>query len=469
MAGDPGIYTRAVAEYIANSHDEAIPDDLTQWMKMLTLDAIGCGLLASPFPWTQRLLDTLSAAEAPGPSLVWGTDKRFSPANAAMVNGTAVHGFELDDVGAGGHNGSVTTTVALALAEAGAPLSGKDLLRATVTGIEVACRVSDCVGRVPHVTNGFHGPGLFGAFAAMAAASYVLDLDADKCVNAIGNVAQFTGGLMGTHHGGMGKRLLAGKAAHSGTLAAQLAAHGFTNVDNIFECGYGSFPTAFSGARDTFDLEKLRAGLGTKFRAYDANFKVWAARIPIHPSMEAIKAIRQERELNAEDVERVDVALPEGSYKAVGFDYHPTTITSAQLNLQYCIAIMLIENDLFIDQFTEEKIKRPDVLEMVSKINIRHDPSLDNAPSGTIARDTIINITLKNGETVQQRGKVRGYEGNPVTYDEVVAKFRKTSRDRISEAEQEELIDLCGRLETLPDARVLLEPLAKRQPAIAAD
>jgi 2-methylcitrate dehydratase PrpD len=437
-------------------------------MKMLTLDAIGCGLLASPFPWTQRLLDTLVAVESPGPSLVWGTDKRFSPANAAMVNGTAVHGFELDDVGAGGHNGSVTTTVALALAEAGAPLSGRDLLRATVTGVEVACRVSDCVGRVPHVTCGFHGPGLFGSFAAMAAASYVLNLDADRCVNAIGNVAQFTGGLMGTHHGGMGKRLLAGKAAHSGTLAAQLAAHGFTNVDNIFECGYGSFPSAFSGARDTFELEKLRAGLGTEFRSYAANFKVWAARVPIHPSLEAIKAIRQERALNAEDIERVDVALPEGSYKAVGFDYHPTTITSAQLNLQYCIAIMLHENDVFIEQFTEEKIAAPHVLDMVSRIHIRHEPSLDSAPSGTIARDTIIDITLKNGEKIQQRGRVRGYEGNPVTYDEVVAKFRKTSKDRISESEQEHLIDLCSRLETLPDARVLLDPLARGQAAVVA-
>jgi len=329
MAGDDGIYTRAVGEYIANSHQEALPDDLVAWMKLLTLDTIGCGLLASPFPWTQRIVDTLVATEAPGPSLVWGTDKRFSPANAVMASGTAVHGFELDDVGAGSHYGSVTTTVALALAEAGSELSGKDLIRATVTGIEVASRVQECTGRIPHVTCGFHGPGLFGAFAAMATGAYVLNLDTAKSVHAIGNVAQFTGGLMGTHHGGMGKRLLAGKAAHSGTMAAQLAAHGFTNVDNIFECGYGSFPSAFSGARDTFDLSKLTAGLGSEYRAFGVNFKVWACRVPIHPSMEAVKQIRSERELRAEDVERVDVALPEGSYKAVGFAYSPTTITSA--------------------------------------------------------------------------------------------------------------------------------------------
>jgi aconitate decarboxylase len=462
MAGGDGIYTRAVGEYIANSHQEAVPDDLVEWMKLLTLDTLGCGLLASPFPWTQRIVDTLDATEAAGPSLVWGTDKRFSPANAVMANGTAVHGFELDDVGAGSHYGSVTTTVALALAEAGSELSGKDLIRATVTGIEVAARVQECTGRIPHVTCGFHGPGLFGAFAAMATGAYVLKLDAAQTVNAIGNVAQFTGGLMGTHHGGMGKRLLAGKAAHSGTMAAQLAAHGFTNVDNIFECGYGSFPSAFSGARETFNLENLTAGFGTEYRAYGVNFKVWACRVPIHPSLEAVKQIRQERELRAEDVERVEVALPEGSYKAVGFEYSPTTITSAQLNLQYCLAIMLLENDVFIEQFTEEKIADPRVLDLVSKIHVRHDPDLDNAPGGTIARDSIVEITLRNGERVKQRGTVRGYEGNPVTPDEVIEKFRKTSRNRITAEQQDRAIDLCMRLDELSDARELVQLLETR-------
>ena len=461
MAGGDGIYTRALAEYIANSHDEPLPADLVEWMKLLTLDTIGCGLLASQMPWTQRIVDTLTATEAPGPSLIWGTDKRFSPANAAMANGTSVHGFELDDVGAGSHYGSVTTTVALALAEAGSPLSGKDLIRATVTGIEIGARVSECCGRVPHVTCGFHGPGLYGAFAAMAVGAYVLNLDADQCVHAIGNVAQFTGGLMGTHHGGMGKRLLAGKAAHSGTLAAQLAKHGFTNVDNIFECGYGSFPSAFSGARDTFDLEKLRAGLGEEFRAYDVNFKVWACRVPIHPSLEAIKQMRQPHPIDPDEIERVDIRLPEGSYKAVGFPYTPTTITSAQLNLSYCLAIMLLENDVFVDQFTEEKIRSPRVLDLIKRIHVHHDPSLDNAPAGTIARETVVEVTLKNGERLSQRGAVRGYGGNPVTKDEIVAKFRKMTRDRLTEAEQDRVIELCNSLDELPDATVMLEPLAK--------
>ena len=203
--------------------------------------------------------------QAAGTSLVWGTSNRFDPASAAMANGASVHGFELDDVGAGGHYGSVTLTVALALVDAGHVLSGPELLKAIVAGIEVASRVSECLGQVPQVRCGFQQPSLIGTFAAASTAASTLSLDTAQCISAIGTAAQLSSGLMATQHGGMGKRLAAGKAAQSGAQAAQLAAQGFANVDNIFECGYGSFPSAFSGGRDSYDLTKLDAGLGKSF------------------------------------------------------------------------------------------------------------------------------------------------------------------------------------------------------------
>ncbi|HVX28864.1 MAG TPA: MmgE/PrpD family protein, partial [Nitrolancea sp.] len=113
MAGE----TYKVADYLATSRSQQIPADVVDTMKLLALDTIGCGLLGSRMPWTQRLIDTLQATEQPGPAHVWGTDYRFSAKNTAMVNGASIHGFELDDVGAGGHHGSVTMSVAAALVE----------------------------------------------------------------------------------------------------------------------------------------------------------------------------------------------------------------------------------------------------------------------------------------------------------------------------------------------------------------
>lgn len=455
-------YTRAVGEYIAHSRDEAVPEDLSERIKLLVLDTIGCGLLGSHMPWSRRLLDTLIATESPGPALAWGTAARFSAAYAAMANGTAVHGFELDDVGAGGHNGSVTLTSALALAECGAPLSGRELVRAIVTGIEVAARVAACAGNVPQHTCGFHGPGLWGAFAAMATAATVLRLPAEQAVHAIGHAAQQAGGLMGTHHGGMGKRLLAGRAAHAGVFAARLAAHGFTNVDNIFECGYGSFPSAFCGGRDTYDLDELDRGLGETFLSYGVNFKLWACRVPIHPALEAIKTLRRKQALDPDAIERVVVRLSDGSYRAVGFPYRPTTITSAQLNLQYCLAIMLRENDVFVDQFTEEKIRSPRVLDLIGRIEVVHDPQLDGGPGGLINRETDLVIALKDGRRVTVRGKVRGTTGDPVTRAEIVAKFHKTTQGILDGETADRIIASCDALEQLDDVRELLAPLEAR-------
>src|SRR5205814_424587 len=139
-------------------------------------------------------------------------------------------------------------------------------------------------------------------------------------------------GLMATQHGGMGKRLLAGKAAHSGTLAALLAAHGFTNIPNIFECEYGGFCSTFTGGhQDTYRLEALVSGLGTEWASANLNFKMWACRVPIHPTLEALDSLRQQHGLEPDQIERVRVVLDEGAYKAVGFAWAPTTPTSAQL------------------------------------------------------------------------------------------------------------------------------------------
>lgn len=456
-----GIYTRSLAEYIVSARRSELPADLIGTVKLLVLDALGCGLLGSTFPWTRPVLDTAKATESPGPALIWGHDSRFTPACAAMVNGTFTHGFETDDVGAAGHPGSVAVPTALALAEGGSDLSGLDLIRAIVTGIEVGGRVGACVGNTPHVKVGFHGPGLQGTFTSAATAAAVLRLDVNQCVAAIGTAAQFAGGIMGVDHGGMGKRLLQGKAAHSGTLAAQLAAHGFENVNNIFECGYGSFPSVFCGGQASYDLEQLRQGLGQIYRSYNVNFKMWSCRAPIHPALEAIRDLRAERKLDASQVERIDIPVNERTLKPVGWMYTPGTATSAQMNLQYCLAVMLLFDEVYVDQFAEELLSAPEVLDLVSRIHIRYEPSLD-ASSESPVRELTLDITLKDGERISATGRQRSPRYRPVSRDEVVGKFLRLTREVLARPQQTELIDICDQLDSVGDARALLTPMQVR-------
>ena len=155
-----------------------------------------------------------------------------------------------------------------------------------------------------------------------------------------------------------------------------------------------------------------------------------------------------------ENVAEVRIRLGKGSIQNVGWPYTPTTVTSAQLNLHYVAAIMMLENDVFVDQFTAEKICAPHVLAMIDRIKITHDPALDGYDVG---QGNPVEVVLKDGTELQAWGCVRGGAENPIPPEEVIQKFRKMTTPHISTAAQEELIDLCGQLETVADATRLVE------------
>jgi aconitate decarboxylase len=449
-----GTYTRGLSEFVADLKFEDIPRDVVDRMKLLVLDTIGAGLLGAGMPWSVRMRKTVEDMEAPGDGSIWGTRLSFSAPTAALVNGTAVHGFEIDDVGAGGHNGSVTLTSILPLAQHRGGISGKDIITATTAGIEVASRVGKCVGGIPHTGMGFHGPGLMGTFASAGSSARALRLSADQCVDTLGHAGQQAASLMFTHHGGMGKRMLAGQAARAGVFGALLAANGYTNAPNVFEAEYGGFPAAHTGNRrpPAYDLTELTKGLGTEWQSRGVNFKMWACRVPNHATLEAIRGLRKQHDIPADDIGSVEIRLGKGSYQNVGWAYTPTTITSAQLNLYYVSSLMLLENDVFVDQFTGGKISSPRVLDMVSRVHVMHDPGMDEQGySGTPVK-----ISMRNGTVYETVGHVRGSGGDdPITKGDVLTKFRKMTQAFWSQATQDQAISLCDNLENLDDTSAL--------------
>ena len=451
-------YTRALAEYIARSRFADLPAPIVEHVKLFILDTIGVGVFGASLPWSERLRATAQAMEAPGRVSVWCTPLAFSAPTAAMVNATAVHAFELDDIGPGGHNGSVTLSSALAIAEHKGALSGADLINAIVVGIETAARVNEAVGRVPHEGLGFHGPGLYGTFASVASAASAQKLGADDVVHALGHAGQQAASLMFTHHGGMGKRLLAGQAARAGTFGVLLAANGFTNADNVFDAEYGGFFSAHTGNRTppAYDLTKLTKDLGKVWQTGSVRPKMWASRVPNHATLEAIKELRRKRPFPADQVKQLRIRLGKGYLQNVGWAYTPTTITSAQLNLYYVAAIMLLENDVLLDQFSEEKIRDPKVLELIGRISITHDPELDGK-GYTVGNP--IEVELTDGTVLSAWGKARGGLDNPVSNDEVIAKFRKVTAQRLGAAAQDMIIEQCAGLEIARDVSGLINAL----------
>ena len=201
------LYTRGIADFVAGLAFERVPSEVRERIKLLMLDALGCAIFGAGLPWSRILSETLEAVDTSRSATVWGTDRRLSAPHAALVNGTLVQSFELDDVHRQGvlHVGAVTLPSILAIAEMRPGMTGRDLLTSAVAGYEIGPRVGMCMGP-EHISQGWHSGATVGVFSAAAGAAAALRLSADKTVHALGIAGTQAAGLMAAQYGAMVKR-----------------------------------------------------------------------------------------------------------------------------------------------------------------------------------------------------------------------------------------------------------------------
>src|SRR6476661_7820827 len=131
-AGNDNPYTLGIAKFVSGLKYEAIPADVRSRIKLLMLDSLGCALYGANLPWTRILQDTLQQVDSTRSCAVWGTNRKLSAPHSALVNGTQVQGFELDDVHRAGvlHVGAVVLPALIAVTELKPGMSGRDFLTA---------------------------------------------------------------------------------------------------------------------------------------------------------------------------------------------------------------------------------------------------------------------------------------------------------------------------------------------------
>src|SRR5436853_973242 len=156
-SGTNNVHTRRMADFVAHLRFERMPEEVRERVKLLILDSLGCGIYGAKLQWCRIIQDTFGSLDATRTTSVWGTGQKLSSPNAALVNGTQVQGFELDDVHRVGvlHCGAVTLPAVIAIAENHADLSGRDFLAAVVAGYEIGPRVGKCMGQ-EHIGQGWH-------------------------------------------------------------------------------------------------------------------------------------------------------------------------------------------------------------------------------------------------------------------------------------------------------------------------
>jgi len=461
VSASDNLHTRAIAEFVSGLRYDDIPNEVIARIKLLILDSLGCALYGSALEWSRILRATLGAIDKTDGCRVWGTAERLSAPHAALVNGTLVQSFELDDVHRQGvlHVGAVTLPPLIAVTEMRSGLTGRDFLRAAVAGYEIGPRVGKCMGP-QHIGQGWHSGATVGVFSAASGASAALGLTADQTVHALGIAGTQSAGLMAAQYGAMVKRMHAGRAAQSGLYAALLAQNGFTGIVDVFESPYGGFCTTFSRSTDRFDLSQLSFELGRQWESLCVSLKFYACVGSNHTTLDAIRTMQTRRPFGPEDIDEIVVHGSHVTVEHVGWPYEPQGLTSAQLNLPFCVATLLLEGDVFVDQFDEDVVEDQARIALSRKVRVEHDPAITER--GSNFRHMVrVDMKLKDGTRLQETVEAqRGSEKRFASEADIVGKFMKLATHTVGREQANRIVELVLGADKLVRADEIARSLA---------
>lgn len=457
--------TPQLCRFLAATGVDDLPDFILDRTRHLLLDGIACGLVGAHLPWARRAVEGTLPVDRGSGATLWGWDRQVSPLSAALLNGTFVQGFELDDFHPHGalHSSSVVVTAAMAAAEAEGGMDFRTFLGALALGYEVGPRVGIAMGGAKVTVRGWHTGAVFGPFAAAAAAGKVYGLDAAGFESALGNAGTRAGALMSAQYKSMVKRMHHGMAAQSGLHGASLARAGFLGIERVIEHEYGGLASTLLGEGGSDDLDRLSRALGEEWTMLDIGIKRHACLIMLHSSIDALVEFRESVDIS--DVDRIVIDVSESVHKRAAWLLEPPgSSLGAQMNLRYAAAVALLDGAAYVEQFTPDSLARPEVWDLMNKIDVRHSDEID-----ALGRDrrfvTHIEVVLGDGSSHRLVGpppQDREFAGV-----DVVAKFRGLL-ERLVDA------DRIRRIETLvleggadTDVRELAQLLAGRvEPAL---
>lgn len=446
--------TQVLAEFASGLRYEAVPAAVINQMKTSLIDSIGCCLYGISLPWTRHVLAMVREDGCGPAAAVFGAGLHTSAGNAALVNATAGHAFELDDIHKESivHPGSLALPAIAAVAGRAGQRSGRDWLAALVAGYEIGTRVGNAA-TMQLFFRGFHPQGTSGCFVAAAAAARMLALDANQTLHAYGIAGSQAAGLMAAQEGAMVKRLHAGRAAQGGVMAALLARRGFTGISNVLEADYGGYLSTYSGAPDP---ARLTDGLGVDWEAGKIGYKPYASVTSIHAAQDALRAICREGALAPDDIAQIRIGVSSMTHVHCAWPYHAQGVTAAQMNLFYGLAAIAVDGEAFVAQYREDRLDDPRLLALIPRMHAYADPDID--AMGPAFRHAARVEVRTCGGAVLRRDTLhrRGSPENPLSHGDVVNKFHRVTEAVIPEARARAIVAAVEALDDMRDATPLL-------------
>jgi len=449
--------TAILSDYVANLAFDDLPPDVPERAKRLVIDLVGsivrAGHEADSTPSMLAMLKDLGL-DAPGEFTVFGMQRGYIAASAALLNGYLGHSLDFDDTHADSslHPSAPVVPAAIAAAEmTGA--SGKDLLAAIVAGYEVCCRLGNALDPTAHYARGFHPTATAGTFGAAAAAGRLLGLDATGIASAFGVAAsQAAGSLQFLVNGAWNKRYQVGAAAMNGLIAATLARRGFLGAADAIEGKHGFL----RGYTDNPRPEMATAGLGTVYETMNIGMKPYPACRYTHAAVDGLLALSKEKGWSPDDIIDVTVGLHRNGITLVGAPLadkkRPRSVVEGQFSMPFAAAVALYQGRFGWDDYA--LIGRPEIDAIAARIDVRRDERLEGLrhPFGA-------HISVRTAAGTFDR-HIPDPSGEPESFpdkSQIEEKFMTLARPVLKNAASS-LYSQLSALETVADIRTVIRP-----------
>lgn len=421
---------------------EPVAADLAHHAKRAVVDlhaAMVSGAVTPPATLLERGL----AEELDRGSARLALGRRATARAAALINGTAAHTTEVDDIFRDGifHPGAPTIPAALALAEARGA-SGAQFLRAVIVGYEISTRIGAAMGRAHY--RHWHSTGTIGCFGACAAAADLLGLDARRFAHALATAATFSAGLQQAFRmDSMSKPLHAGRAAEAGLTAALAAAEGVTGSLDVLE-GEAGFGRALG---DGPDWDRALATLGREFHIARMTVKNHACCGHTFAAIDGALALQARMGVTAADIRRVSVETYRAALEVAGYE-DPRSAAAGRFSLKYVVATALTHGSVRLAAFEPDRLGDAATRALMTKIEVAVDPALDAAfPARRAAR---VGIETHDGrrDTFLQPTRV-GDPDAPLSDVQLEAKYRELVTPVLGAARTQALLERLWRLDSM--------------------
>jgi len=451
-----------LAHFAANIDIARLDAGVVKAVKANILDTLSCALAGSTAP---------AIAEVTGLVHEWGGAPqadmfvfggKFPAHHAAWANAGMSHARDYDDThdAAVLHAGVSSVPAALAAGQLRGGLSGADLIAAVAAGIETTCRLGIAT-KLDLIESGFIYSSLLGYFGATAAAGRALGLTEHEMLNAFGIVySSVAGNHQVTRDASLMKRLQPALAAQAAVVAVQLAKRGIRGAQHVFEGPDGFFRVYL---HNHVDAEEVRKDLGQRWELLNLSYKPYPCCRDVHTAADAASLARLRAQRPAGDIESIRVGVTAPGYQMVCVPEHvrqnPRTIVEAQFSVPYAVAATWIDGKLGMSHFTEEGLRRKDILELTARVHPYVDEEMDREWSRVVT-PAKLTVQFRDGQTVETRVDYpKGHPRNPMTEAEFAAKTADcatfTARPLATDT-ADRLIATAGRLETLRDISELM-------------